>query len=242
MNPQLQRLIELQKTDSEITELERGKAAIPQQIESGKANLKEKQERLKEAEGVIEELRKKRKDLEMEVAAENDHIAKTKSKLPAVKTNKEYTAILTEVDAVKEKISTLEDKELELMEELEEKEKGIPGFKALCKEEEENFNAYKAKKEAESKRAEEELEVLRARRHAVAGTIEEKLLGQYNKVFKARDSLAVVTIKENICQGCLQKILPQQVIEVKIGDIINHCEQCSRILYWEETSETAVPK
>ncbi|MDP6476770.1 MAG: C4-type zinc ribbon domain-containing protein [Nitrospinaceae bacterium] len=242
MNPQLQRLIELQNTDSEITELDRGNAAIPQQIESGKSDLKEKQEELKQAEGVLAELQKKRKDLEMEVATENDHIAKTKSKLPAVKTNKEYTAILTEVDAVKEKISVLEDKELELMEELEEKEKRIPAFKAQCKEEEENFNAYKAKKEAEAKRTEEELEVLRARRHAAAGGIEEKLLGQYNKVFKARDSLAVVTIKENICQGCHSQILPQQVIDVKMGETINQCEQCSRILYWEETSETAVPK
>ena len=242
MNPQLQRLIELQNTDSEITELDRGNAAIPQQIESGKSDLKEKQEELKQAEGVLAELQKKRKDLEMEVATENDHIAKTKSKLPAVKTNKEYTAILTEVDAVKEKISVLEDKELELMEELEEKEKGIPAFKVQCKEEEENFNAYKAKKEAEAKRTEEELEVLRARRHAAAGGIEEKLLGQYDKVFKARDSLAVVTIKENICQGCHSQILPQQVIDVKMGETINQCEQCSRILYWEETSETAVPK
>jgi len=128
------------------------------------------------------------------------------------------------------------------MEELEEKEKRIPAFKAQCKEEEENFNAYKAKKEAEAKRTEEELEVLRARRHAAAGGIEEKLLGQYNKVFKARDSLAVVTIKENICQGCHSQILPQQVIDVKMGETINQCEQCSRILYWEETSETAVPK
>ena len=81
MNSQLQRLIELQNTDSEITELERGKAAIPKQIESGKSDLKEKQEELKQAEGVLAELQKKRKDLEMEVATENDHIAKTKSKI-----------------------------------------------------------------------------------------------------------------------------------------------------------------
>jgi predicted nucleic acid-binding Zn-ribbon protein len=242
MNPQLQRLIELQKTDSEITELEKAKAAIPHQIESGKTALKEKQGGLKEAQDVLAELQKKRKDLEMEVATENDHIAKTKSKLPAVKTNKEYTAILHEVDAVKEKISVLEDKELELMETMEEKEKELSPLKALCKEEEENFKAYKSKKEAEAERTEGELEVLRARRHATAGAIEEKLLGQYNKVIKARDSLAVVTILDNVCQGCHQQVLPQQVIDVKVGETINHCEQCLRILYWEENPETAVPK
>ena len=242
MNPQLQSLIELQKMDNEIVELERGKAAIPQQIESGKAGIKEKQSQLKKAEDTLVELQKKRKDLEMNVAAENDHVAKTKVKLSAVKTNKEYSAIIVEVDAVKEKILALEDQELELMELLEEKERGLPPLKANCKEEEEKFNAYKLKKEAEAERTEKELEVIRPRRSQVANALEAKLLEHYSKVFKARDGLAVVVIHENICQGCHQQILPQQVIDVKVGETINHCEQCSRILYWEEKRETAVPK
>ena len=242
MNPQLQSLIELQKMDNQIAELERGKAAIPQQIESGKAGIKEKQGQLKEAEDTLAELQKKHKDLEMDVAAENDHIAKTKTKLSAVKTNKEYSAILVEVDAVKEKILALEDQELELMEVIEEKEREFPPLKTNCKEEEEKFNAYKLKKEAEAERTEKELEVIRPRRSQIANKLDAKLLGQYNKVFKARDGLAVVVIHENICQGCHQQILPQQVIDVKVGETINHCEQCSRILYWEEKREIAVPK
>jgi len=242
MNPQLQSLIELQKMDNQIAELERGKAAIPQQIESGKAGIKEKQGQLKEAEDTLAELQKKHKDLEMDVAAENDHIAKTKTKLSAVKTNKEYSAILVEVDAVKEKILALEDQELELMEVIEEKEREFPPLKTNCKEEEEKFNAYKLKKEAEAERTEKELEVIRPRRSQLANVLEVKLLEHYTKVFKARSGLAVVAIHENICQGCHQQILPQQVIDVKAGETINHCEQCSRILYWEEKREIAVPK
>ena len=242
MNPQLQSLIELQKMDHEITELERGKAAIPQQIESGKAGIKEKQGQLKGAEDTLAELQKKRKDLEMDVAAENDHIAKTKTKLSAVKTNKEYSAILAEVDAVKEKILVFEDQELELMELLEKKERELSSLKADCKKEEENFNSYKLKKETEAEHTEKELEVIRPRRSQLTNVLEVKLLEHYTKVFKARSGLAVVAIHENICQGCHQQILPQQVIDVKVGETIHHCEQCSRILYWEEKREIAVPK
>lgn len=242
MNPQLECLVELQKMDNEIAELEKSKASIPQQIQSGTARLKEKQGQLKKAEDELAELQTKRKDLEMDVATENDHIAKTKTKLSAVKTNKEYSAILTEVDVVKEKISVLEDRELGLMEILEEKERDFPPLKALCKEEEENFKAYKLKKEAEAERTEKELEAIRARRAELANTLEKNLLEQYGKVLKARGGLAVVNIQGSICQGCHQKILPQQVIDVKIGETINHCEQCSRILYWKENTETAVPK
>ena len=242
MNLQLQSLIELQTIDNEITELERGKAAIPQQIESGKTGIMEKQNQLKEAENNLLALQKKSKDLEMDVATENDHIAKAKTKLPAVKTNKEYSAILVEVDAVRKKISVLEEQELELMEILEQKERELPPLKADCRKEEEKFDAYKLKKEAEAERTKKELEIIRPRRSQVASNLETKLLEHYTKVFKAREGLAVVAIHENICQGCLRQILPQQVIDVKSGETINYCEQCSRILYWKETKESAVPK
>ena len=128
------------------------------------------------------------------------------------------------------------------MEMLEEREKEIPSFKSLCMEEEENFKAYKLKKEAEAERVEKELEVIRERRADLTNTLEVDLLGQYSKVYKARDGIAVVSIQENICEGCHQQILPQQVIDIKVGETINHCEQCSRILYWKEKTETAVSK
>ena len=242
MNSQLQSLIELQSIDNEVADLERGKAAIPKQIESGKAGVNEKQSRLKEAEDNLLELQKKRKALEMDVASENDLIAKSKTKLSLVKTNKEYSAILAEVDTLKEKILALEDQELELMEVLEKKEKELPLIKASCKEQEERFNAYRLKKEAESERTEKELEVIRPKRFQVANSLEVKLLDHYTKVSKAREGLAVVGIHGNTCQGCLQQLLPQQVIDVKGGETINCCEQCSRVLYWKETNESAVPK
>ena len=242
MNSQLQSLIELQSIDNEVADLERGKAAIPKQIESGKAGVNEKQSRLKEAEDNLLELQKKRKALEMDVASENDLIAKSKTKLSLVKTNKEYSAILAEVDTLKEKILALEDQELELMEVLEKKEKDLPLLRASCKEEEEKFSAYRLKKEAESERTEKELEVIRPKRFQVANSLEVKLLDHYTKVSKAREGLAVVGIHGKTCQGCLQQLLPQQVIDVKGGETINCCEQCSRILYWKETNESAVPK
>jgi len=242
MNPQLQRLIELQKTDNQIAELKQSKAAIPQQIELGTADLKEKQDQLKKVEDALTTLQLTRKDLEIDASAENDHIAKTKIKLSAVKTNKEYSAVLAEVDAVKEKLLVLEDKELELMEILEEKELELPSLKAMCKEEEEKFKVYKLKKEAEAERTEKELEATLERRSELIKTLEKNLLEQYSKVSKGRGGLAVVSIQENICLGCHQQILPQQVIDVKVGETINNCEQCSRILYWKEKTETAVPK
>jgi predicted nucleic acid-binding Zn-ribbon protein len=67
--------------------------------------------------------------LEQDVAAEKDHMAKTKIKLPNVKTNKEYSAILAEVETIKNKISGWQTEELEILEELDLQEAKISAIK-----------------------------------------------------------------------------------------------------------------
>jgi predicted nucleic acid-binding Zn-ribbon protein len=124
---QLRQLVDLQKIDDQIYEHKKALSDIPLQLDSASSELAEKKIILKVVTEEMAALQKQRKDLELEVQGENDHMAKAKTKLPAVKTNKEYTAILTEVDAIKEKVSNIEDKELEVMEILEEKAKEIPG-------------------------------------------------------------------------------------------------------------------
>ena len=190
----------------------------------------------------IETLQKESKSLEQEVQSENDHMAKAKIKLPAVKTNKEYTAILTEVDAIKEKVSKIEDKELEIMEVLEIKAKEVPGVEKKCKEEDEHFNAYRQKKENEEKRVKQELEGLEIKRKNLSDLVDTVILKRYQKIFDFREGRAVAGLRENICQGCFQQVLPQTVIEVKVGEKIHQCEGCMRFLFWEEVSETSVPK
>ena len=217
-------------------------ADIPVQLDSARAELEEKKNILKVVTEEIETLQKQRKDLELEVQGENDHMAKAKTKLPAVKTNKEYTAILVEVDAIKEKVSKIEDMELEVMEALEVKAKEIPGVEKKCKEEDAYFNEYRLKKETEEKRFKQELEELVEKRKNISAQLETVILKRYEKISNSRDGRAVAGLRENICQGCFQQVLPQMVIEVKVAVKIHQCGGCMRFLFWDEVSETTVPK
>lgn len=239
---QLEQLILLQKLDNEIAEHKKRLAEIPVQIDSERAELEEKKKILSIAKEEIDTLQKNRKELESEVQGENDHMAKAKTKLPAVKTNKEYTAILAEVDAIKEKVSGLEDKELEIMEILEEKQKEIPAIENKCKEEDDHFQEYKAKKDAELDRMTKEMDPLIARRENAMSQIEKVMVQRYEKLVKTRGGQAVVSLRENVCQGCHQQVLPQMVINVKVGESIQQCSNCLCFLHWEEASEAVTPK
>jgi len=239
---QLQQLIVLQSLDDEIAEHKKLLADIPLQIDTGCTELEEKKKILSNAKEELDALQKERKDLELAVQGENDHMAKAKTKLPAVKTNREYTAILSEVEAIKVKVSGLEDKELEIMEILEEKQKEVPGIEKKCNEEDARFQEYKAKKDAELDRMKQELGVLVAKRENVSGQLDRVIMQRYEKVAGSRDGRAVVMLEGSICQGCFQQILPQMVIDVKIGESIQQCSNCIRFLYWEEVPEAATPK
>ncbi len=238
MNVQLQRLVALQELDIEISEQSKILGIIPKQISKGEAELEEKKGKLKSALNVIESLKKNRSQLEQDVVAENDHMAKTKGKLPNIKTNKEYSALLSEVDAIKEKIGRLEEQELEIMEELEEKEKEIPGLKSEFEGYEKEFLVYKKQKEEELARVRKELDDKGKKRDGLAQSIDPPLFRHYGNVIKLRGDRAVVLLESGICQGCFQQIRPQLAIEIKKGEELNQCQYCDRYLYWVPKTET----
>jgi len=243
---QLKCLIDLQSKDNEINELRQSIGIIPGQIAAAQKQLEGKKGKLKALQEEIDSLKKQRSQLEQDARAQADQMAKTKTKLPTVKTNKEYTAILHETDAIKLKITEIEDKELEIMELLDAKEQEIPGLEAEFKGEESHYQEYRQKKEAEQVRAQKELDENEAQREGLVKEIDQTFLSRYNKILKARENLAVVAIKGDTCQGCHQNLQPQVALEVRVGEKLHQCQSCDRYLYFipepEPQTESAVPK
>ncbi|MGP0565688.1 MULTISPECIES: zinc ribbon domain-containing protein [unclassified Nitrospina] len=247
MNPQLQKLVIIQQMDNEIAEIQELVDLIPKQVAAGEKELEGKKGALNALQQEIEELKKKRKQCEQDVQAEQDRIAKTRAKLPTVKTNKEYSAILAEVDAIKVKIDGIEEKELEVMEALEEKEAQIPDLEKEFNGERHKFDEYKKKKEEELSRTQAELQGLQDKRQEAVQSVDARMAAHYEKLRKAR-GVAVVKVEGEVCQGCHQQIQPQVALEVRTSpDIIHQCQFCDRYLYFipkpeEEETETAVSK
>ncbi|MCA9485045.1 MAG: hypothetical protein KC553_15040 [Nitrospina sp.] len=246
-NKQLEQLVTLQKLDDEVKELQETLALIPGQVEKSRQELETKKARLNRLNTEIEDLKKKRGQCEQDVKSENDHMLKAQQKLPSVKTNKEYSALLAEIDAIKEKISSIEDRELGIMEALDQKEAEIPEAKQEFEGHQKEFDEYKARKDAEAARVQGELDAANKKREDMAATLDPKLVSDYWKIFSRRDQVAVVAMKDGICQGCFQLIRPQVAIEVKSSDkLLHNCHSCHRFLYCEaepaEDAESAVPK
>jgi predicted nucleic acid-binding Zn-ribbon protein len=149
-----------------------------------------------------------------------------------VKTNKEYTAMLHEIEGVERDIKGREDVILEEMEKAE-------ALAATVKREEVDFKAI----EAEARRSHAELDAatarlqasaerLRGERDAAAASVPEDARELYARVAKQRGS-GVAEARDGMCQACHVRLRVQIWVEVRKNEQLFQCESCSRILFYE---------
>lgn len=232
MNADLERLIALQKLDTKIAEQEKILKSMPEEIELARSGLEKAEGDLKVFDDEIEADKKRRKELEAEVEDLQDKIAKAKAKLPQVKTNVEYRAILKEQETLEKNINALEDEQLELMEKIEGRTGGRQELSDTVNSEKEKFEKIKAEKEKEIAQAKSHLEGLGKDREATLSQINPSVLKEYEKVLKTREGMGVAKVRENLCLGCNQLIPPQLYYQIRTSDELFRCPHCNRFLYF----------
>src|SRR5215470_1946014 len=236
VDSQLATLIELQKYDARIGALETEATRLPKQIEAIQASLAEAKKTLEGLKARIDagrkDLRSKEKDLEV-IAAKR---AKQEARLYEVKTNKEYSAALLEIEESKQEKAKTEEDILGLME-LQERLNGeIREAEVRFKTREEQGRQDEAVVRKKLSAVEEELGGVRGERTTRARDLPAPLLADYERIAKARGGVAVAAVSSTaICGGCRVTIRPQALLELRAGTtVLMRCESCGRFLYWQE--------
>src|SRR3990172_8822150 len=228
----LERLVELQRLDSEIAEVEAAAAAIPGVIRRIEEQLMKAKAALDAVTAETDRMTKLRRQQERELEEVTDQLKKRQSRLFEIKTNQEYSAVLKEIEGLKHKVSVLEEAILVLLDQIEVE------LKARA-EEEQRVRSSEAEALRDTKRKEAELRQLRGRLSELQGAregrsknVESSLLQQYLRLIKSRAGLAVAPARDGSCEGCHVALTPQLYNEVRRNEEILTCERCGRILYW----------
>ena len=231
---QLSRLVQLQSIDFEIYKLTDEKNEFPKIIGKLSQSFEEKKKSVQNVDDKIKENLKNRKDKELELATKEESIKKQTSQLGALKTNKEYQAMLKEISSAKADCSVFEDVILKFMDESDSFKKDLESEKIKLQEEEKKFNQEKNKVANRVSEIDGLIKSLEVKRSEILPDIEKKILTTYERILKNKDGLAIVTVKNNTCQGCFMNVTAQVINEIKMFERIVICEMCSRILYIED--------
>lgn len=234
LKSQIKSLVRLQEMDSEIYSLKYEKEAKPKEIKAIEDTFEEKKLNLAGMEKSSLDLQKQRKDKELELASKEEGIKKLQTQLYQLKTNKEYQTMLQQINDARADNSLIEDKILELFGSADKIKLEIEEEKKKLQEEERSVKERKNKIELKIKEIEERAAQLEAQRKQILPQVDNKILSQYERILSNRDGLAIVSVKNNSCQGCNMFVPPQVINLIKMYERPVTCEICNRILYIEE--------
>jgi predicted nucleic acid-binding Zn-ribbon protein len=224
-------MLKLQKVDLELIRLRQELAQIPIRENEILQKLELLQHQAEEADVDVREMEKQMRHLEQDVESARASQEKLKDRQMDVKTNKEYQAILAEIDFLDKEIFRKEDLILELMEKSQAAAVDASAKKRTLEEESKRLAAEQSQLADSRKFLENELANNLARKEEIEAEIPVEFLNLYNKRAAVCGGIPMSEVRNEICQICHVRIRPQVYQELRTTDILHQCDSCQRILY-----------
>jgi len=228
---EFEKLINLQKLDKEITDVSLFLENIPSKIEEINKKIETSSHIVTLAKEKMTQNQKKRRDLEATVKDIKEQISKYNRQLNEVKTNREYSILLKEIEEAKQKDNDMEEEIISEMLSADEIEDEIKTASQKYSGAEEKFSKEKDVLQQEKKKFEAKRDKLNQKKEKLVPKIPSDQVSLYLKIYKRNSGIALSPVKEEFCSLCHLRIRPQVINELKGKEKIILCENCGRILY-----------
>src|SRR5271157_2675821 len=236
MLPDIEKLLELQIADKEIRRLQEEVAALPKRVAAIEQKLAGTKAQLEKTRTAAKSDEANRKKFEANIKDLQAKISKYRDQSLDVKTNDQYKALLHEIQFAEQEIRLNEDRILEVMINVDAREKEVKAAEAELKAE--TAEIEKEKEEARKVTAEDQkkLSEWNAKRDGLRQAISEDILRHYERVMKFRGS-GLAEVRDHKCMGCQVMLRPQIYNEVRNGEKVMFCESCQRIYHYNPANE-----
>lgn len=172
-----------------------------------------------------------RRSVETQLSDEKEKVKKWEARLPQLKHPREFAALQREVEGAKranaaaeEELNRLKAAAVELKAALDAKDQDAAARETELQAE----TGGLANQEAELR---DRVASLKADRDSSAGVIDRAVLTKYESLRKRRPGRILVAVNGESCGGCHRKLLPLLVHKVIVGDSVEQCPSCLRLLY-----------
>jgi predicted nucleic acid-binding Zn-ribbon protein len=237
----LEKLLRLQEVALAIEDLNRRLSSIPVKIQDLDQALARRRADVAKSGDELAGLQKERRKLEGDLQSIEAKISKYQGQLMEVKTNKEYTAMLHEIEGAKSEKDTVDTRILQAMEATDTLEMGIRQKEKALAEEAKSVDAARGVLISEQKDLEASRARVEAERREVEAQIPSELVAEFNRISRSRGGLAVARVVQGLCQGCSVRIQPRIVQQIRRDEAILRCESCKRFLYYLEEKRAEPP-
>ncbi len=234
-------IIEIQRLDTEIREASLVLEGIPRLVQDIDKKIQTDSKLVADAKGKMSQNQKKRRDLEAEVKDIKVQIGKYKRQLNEVKTNKEYTSLLKEIEEAQHKVDTLEEAIIAEMLTADDVEEEIKTATRRQGQDEESLKKEKLVLDEKMKETGTKFAALNKEREAILPRIPREQLMLYESLSRKKGGAALSPVTGDFCAMCHIRVRPQMLNEIRDKVKVILCENCGRILYWTTKPEPVKP-
>ena len=230
----IKNLIDLQEIDSQLMELEDILGDLPKKVDGLILEEKQAIKTIDDGKQRIKEIQLDLNKIELRVKEDNEKISHLKDQLFKVTTNKQYDAIMQEIDHLKDQLDKDETVDIELMEEKDLLEEQVKSQETNVESVSKDLSERRKSLENMLQESAEQKEQLENDRDKLIKEIEPSVIKRYDIVRKARRGTAVVPVLGASCSGCGAMVPPQKIAEIRLDKIPLTCDECSRFLFIEK--------
>jgi predicted nucleic acid-binding Zn-ribbon protein len=229
---QLRYLVELQILQDRKAQLLKGAEETPKRIAEIEREFELFEGGFLSKKAEHDHAKKTHRSIEQSISELETKIARSKTRMTEVKTNKEYQAMLKEIEDVKGEISGHEDQALEVMENIEALGKALKDLEKEVKSRRQKLEEDRKVLEARNEGVKDRLASLEAMEQKVRDKLEADILRRYDFLLQRMGGVAVAAVQSGVCQVCHMNIPPQKFIELQRDEAIFDCPHCHRFVYW----------
>ncbi|MDD5780743.1 MAG: C4-type zinc ribbon domain-containing protein [Bacteroidales bacterium] len=214
--------LEVQDLEDEIEGMTHRVAKYNEEVETLKADVAARREKIRVAEEAVNKYREQLND---------------------VKNNREYDMLSKEIEFQSLEIELQTKKINEANRNIEAKQADIAATANNLQDRRSDLEVKKSELDEIISETKAEEEKLREKAKALEVTIEPRLLAAFKRIRKnSRNGLGVVYVERDACGGCFNKIPPQRQLDIRMRKKIIVCEYCGRIMIDPELAGIKIEK
>src|SRR4051794_32483193 len=209
MHADLERVIALQRLDSQANAARKRLAEAPGRETAFDARLETARQRIADAKTQLAANQEARRAIDKDIALHQGRLSKYRDQAMAVKTNQEYHAIQHEIAHAQGEIKKHEDAILERMVEADDLAATIKAAEADLAAQRKAIDADRQTFKAQDTQLQQTLDKLATDRAAIVAAIDKQVLNTYEQASSRRQGIAVAEAKDGICTICHVRLRPQ---------------------------------
>ncbi len=234
--------------------IERQRAAIRSRLRTRKTAVVAQQAKIDQLSATYTSLHERyitrRRDgdrLSLDLKTREEQVSKLRGSLNTAKTNKEYAAVLTQINTLKADNAKMEEEALRVMQDADAVKAQVDEAAAKTEAEKARLADIERTSGEEIARLSEMMAELDAKRAEAAAEVPAAELAMFDRIAESYDGEAMAAIEthgrkqpyEYTCGGCFMSLTAEHVNALRTRDEIRTCDNCGRILYLEPQAENS---